>query len=567
MALNSEDFSALLASLNTEAGQDKFLESMRAASEVEKYVIALVKERKFTITGDDSHLSVRCIIDRAAKIDQPRKYDFQDEDVNEKDFLRSITGMLPDGFSGLRHTAEDLRNAIAGTTSVTFTARDQKCYDCAKPLRLTLCGTNLHLDCETACENNSTFSVEIDFPTGEVVFADWPFLFNELKNEGWLDDGDDDGSESINYIKGQRQRSDVFARQGIYHHSVGNSCPTFYYNETTSEIRIGGGSYDEETDETTNPEGFTDKGSFCTDLWWVTMLDRSRYDEMVSKLPEKPSRKEMKKALKDGIATIKPGRYRFTAVPMTSDEDEDYGRVYATAEYLGPCGEVPKVRHVSEGRIRLTPRQYVIRQVKRYAILYPGTFDEARFAVMDQTFNVLGNGIRNKGEFFQHISVPEGTEISDEFMGTERTPRNGIEDYIRAPYPNFRREYCLLRDMSITEIPTDWLEEMAWFYGECQQFFASDNAGHYHNAYPSLRKDTRNTVEEWQKIADRRQGEAKTPEEFQKSWVHDYGHEYHGDISDFLTRRWNADKVKIHEFITWILAEIHAELTKRTSSQ
>lgn len=536
------------------ARRDKIHAMLHAGDDLEEHLTSIVKSRKFTITGDSSHMSVKFILGLAENIDKARTYDWQSPTVNEDEFLRNIMGMLPQKFM----TFGDTSAAIAGTAAVTFdSTRDYKCYDCAKPIRLTLKGSHIHLDCETVCENNADFYVDIDFPTGEVVYGDWPDRFSEIRDEGYIDDCDD--GESINYIKGQRQRTEGYAKQGIFHLSVGNSSPTWYYNEMTAEIVIGSKGYDEETDEPIIPAGYKKMGYFCTDLWWVTMLDRSRYDEMISKLPKKRTKKYYN--CKVETAHIKPGRYRFFLVPANGPDD-DYTRVFAEAQYLGPCGEVPKVKHISEGRVILTPRQMVIRSAARYPALYSGQFEEVRFKVMDQIFNVLGNGIRSKSEFLAHISVPTGTVISNEMPPENAEKTKWDKMYVRTPYPNFQKKYSLVGEVPLENIRTDWLEEMEWFYMECQKFFAGENVNHYPYAFPSSNTGA-STVKEWTEIAERRTAEAKSPEEFQKAWVRDYESEYHGDIEDFLTRRWAKKLSEIETFITGTIDLLHGELTNR----
>ena len=513
-----------------------------------------------------SRIPKKHILNQAANIDKPRKYDFQKENVNEEDFLRSMSGLLPNGFFGMRETPEQISSCIAGEVKLTFSgSRDYKCYDCAQPLALSLEGNNLHLSCKNVCENNSEFFVDIDFPTGEVVFGDWPDRFSEIKDEGWLDECDH--GESINYIKGQRQRCEGFAKQGIFHLSVGNTCPSLFYNEATAAIQIGNehtvpDEEDEDDDgEGIIPEGFTKLGYFCTDLWWVTMLDKSRYEEMLSKLPGERSKGYYAKKL--DVATVKPGRYRFHAVPRKLGDDGDYGNVFATAEYLGPCGEIPKVKHVTEDTVMLTPRQYTIKSAARYPTLYSGQFEEIRFQVMDQLFNVLGNGIRSKGEFLTHISVPMGTELSDELPPENGEKPKHMEGYVRAPYPNFKAEYSILNQLPMDVLTDEWLKEIQWFYTECRNFFEGPNVGHYSYAYPSSGKTPMNTVAEQEKHFERFRKEGQTEEEFNAIITKQWECEYTGDTDDFLKRRWAKELAKVKSFITKTLRKVDTELTIR----
>lgn len=547
--------------INDLVGDDSQLGlSLLAAEAMKKYITSIVKARTFTITGDETHLSVQTILRQAENIDQPREYDFQSENVNEEDFLRYITMLLPSAWS-MRCTPEDIMAAIEGTTSVTFNGSSEfRCYDCAKPLTLTVNGNNLHVGSESACEKNSEFYVDVDFPTGMVVFGDWPDRFSEIRDEGYLDECE---GESINYLKGQRQRTEGFAKQGIFHLSVGNTSPRWYYNAATGEIQIGADGYDEESEEYVAPEGFESMGYFCTDLWWVTMLDKSRYDEMLSKLPGGRDKKYYTKDTE--VATIKPGRYRFFSQGPDLDDD-GYSRVYAKAQYLGPCGEIPKVRHVSEGKVALTPRQYAIANATRYPTLYNGQYEEIRFSVMDQLFNVLGNGVNSKGDFLLQISAPEGTEIPDELPPESAEKPAHMKDYVRAPYPNFEEKYSILWTIPLDVVPTDWLHEAVWFYDKCNEFFLSDMAGHYSGAYPPLRKDALKTVAEQEKQFEKYRKEGQSEEEFNAIISKNWECEYTGDTEDFLKRRWEQRLNAALKFIDKTQKRIHAELTSRQAS-
>lgn len=551
MTADTDDFSDLLDTLNSDSYKEKMDEILKAALALRKHVTDSIKARQFTITGDTSHPSIQWILNQAANIDKPRKYKWQDENVHEEEFLRSIKSLLPDGF-GVFLKPEEVAAAISGESPLLATGRfsDFKCYDCAKPVRLVVKGTNLHLSCGHECENNGDFFVDIDFPTGEVVFADWPDRFSEIRDEGYLDECDE--GTSINYIKGQRERTEGFAKQGIFHLSVGNTCPSLYINPKNNRIRIGKGA-----------KGYQEVGTFCTDLWWVTMLDKSRYDEMVSKLPAERNTGYYKKNLE--IAKVKPGRYRFYAVPRPRGADDDgYASLFAKAEYLGPCGEVPKVQSVEEGKIILTPRQFIVMQSKRYPTLYRGQLENVRFSVMDQTLNVIGNGIRSKGEFLSHISVPAGTQVSDVLPPENAERPKYMEDYVFTPYPNFNKQYSLVWRMPLAAIPTAWLEEAVWFYGECQKFFAGPDANNYSYAYPPAKQNSSNGLARWQEIVDRRRAEGQDDAQLAASMTKDYEVEYRGDLEDFLIRRWAKEKAKIDAFITETLTLLHGELTSRT---
>jgi len=302
-------------------------EIMKGVRLLKTHIKTIIKDRSIIVTGDTDHLSIVYILKQFANIDKPRKYDFQDVDVHEKDFIYSIDTMIHDFL--IINDNELFAKALAGEEWFTVGGTyEQRCEDCAVKLGFRFKGNEVHLIGAKPCENNLKFSLEVDFPTGEVVFSDWPDRFSELTSAGILDGAD---GESINFLKGQRQRSDVFARQHIFHQSVGNSSPTWFYNKETAQIRIGE-IYDD-GNEVEPEEGFEKAGWFCTDLWWVTMLDKKYYDIMISKLCTERNKNYYEKKLE--TAKIKPGKYRFTCYSR-SDEDND---VYTTAEWIGEADQ------------------------------------------------------------------------------------------------------------------------------------------------------------------------------------------------------------------------------------
>lgn len=308
------------------------IQMLRSADVVEAHLTDITKKRTIVLTGDTDHLSIAHIIHKLfAKIDEPKKYDFQDDDVNERDFLRSLLYCVP-SYIMRGDITQQLSDAIDGKEWLELpVSREYKCYDCAQPLKLSFKGNEVRITSEKACYHNHTFTIEVDFPTGEVVFDDWPARFSEARDAGFIMEPKD--GESVNYLKGRRAATDSYAKQQIVHHFVGNTCPTFFVNKETGAIQIGS-RWDEEQDEHVTPKGMEDVGCFCTDLWWVTMLDRKFYDDIVTKLPGNKSDKYYSKELH--ITHIPPGRYRFTCYGRTDDDME----MFMTGERIGDASKV-----------------------------------------------------------------------------------------------------------------------------------------------------------------------------------------------------------------------------------
>lgn len=75
----------------------------------------------------------------------------------------------------------------------------------------------------------------------------------------------------INTTKGIIETMDHYAKQGMLHGFVGNSCPGVYLH-SDGYINIGC-DHNIETYEPIIPEGFKKLTSICTDLWWYSIVD------------------------------------------------------------------------------------------------------------------------------------------------------------------------------------------------------------------------------------------------------------------------------------------------------
>jgi hypothetical protein len=175
---------------------------------------------------------------------------------------------------------------------------------------------------------------------------------------------------------------------------------------------------------------------------------------------------------------------------------------------------------------------------------------------MDHIFNCIGNGIRNKGEFFSHISIPAGQELPP-FATTGK-----VEKIERSPYPNFQENYSLLYEMDIKDIPTDWLETALWFYQESEQYFL-EGASNYSYAYPSSARSTDADEKSYSVAINGYRKEGMTDAEWHAAVSKAYECEFTGDLSDFRTRRWAKEKDRILVFITKTVNMLKTELGER----
>lgn len=512
---------------------------------VANHLTKIVKNRSIVLTGDMSHLSIDHMInDTFANIDAPRKYEFQEMNVHESDALRALLWTLPDYMLPMHITAEDVEQAIAGKAWLETSDMERgntKCYDCAQPIGMKFKGTCVEVHCKTACEHHREFSVEIDFPTGVVVFADWPEHFNDFEEAGLLTRN----KESVNYLKGQRQTTDNYARKQILHHFVGNTCPSWYFNAHTNTIQIGANGYNEDTGEDEIAEGFEHKGHFCTDLWWVTMLDEQYYNTMLAHAGLTENTKG-----KCERAQIPPGRYRFTCYGRTDD-----GQVNARGERIGECGEAP-VFEAAHGRTIMSVVEAAGHSRGQYPTINTGDDVSAMFGFLDQNLNVIGNGIRNYGDFLSHHSL----DVDEPMLGTAFEWNTNSTVVVRSVYPNFKKEYSLVWKIPLEHLPTDWLDAAVWFYTACGVYF-EQGAENYAYAYPSKE---RNGDKDMLAALNRHRTEGMTDAEFFARVEQEYGVPFDGDIVAFSTERWRQERQRIGEFIAETLRHLNTELQNRT---
>lgn len=520
------------------------IDSWELREKIANHLTHIVKNRSIVLTGDTSHLSVDHMInDTFANIDSPRKYDFQDMNVHEQDALRSLLWVLPEYMLPMHITEDDVEQAIAGKAWLDtheFPRGSNKCYDCAQPMGLKFKGACVEVFCQNACEHNREFSVEIDFPTGVVVFADWPDHFEDLEAAGILTSN----NESVNYLKGQRQATENYARTHILHHSVGNTCPSWYFNAQTNAVQIGVNGYNEDTGEGVIEDGFEHKGNFCTDLWWVTMVDEQHYMSMLAQAGVDEIDND-----KNERAHITPGRYRFTCYGRRED-----GQVNVRGERIGECGEAP-VFEAAHGRTILSVGEAAGHSRAQYQAINQGDDVSAMFGFLDQNLNVIGNGVNNYGDFLAHHSVAEGETA-------QGTPMQwSVDSAVKVcdVYPNFQKNYSLVWTMPLKFFPTDWLEAAVWFYKNCGTYFENGGAG-YHSAYPST---NRNLDGDMLAAMNKHRTEGMSDRDFYAVVSEKWGAWFDGGIVAFNTERWRRERERIGAFIDETLLQLNTELHNR----
>lgn len=215
-------------------------------------------------------------------IDKPKENDWEDDNHNEKELINTIINISRFLFLIQVITTEMVEHAISGISELKIEGDAfHRCNDCGQILSLSVCGNKLHITGDTVCENNRYYTIDIDFPTGEVVCADWPDRFSEIPNFR-------KHNFDVNRISGKRKCSEYYAQHNMLHMFVGNTCPSVCFSYDTNRFMIGCDvTCDEDSgDDIENPlfTGFTAIGGICTDLWWTSLIDKVFYDKLIADL-------------------------------------------------------------------------------------------------------------------------------------------------------------------------------------------------------------------------------------------------------------------------------------------
>lgn len=246
---------------------------------------------------------------------------------------------------------------------------------------------------------------------------------------------------------------------------------------------------------------------------------------------------------------------------------------------------------VRKERRLLTPQEYVARQVLSYPSLYAYEDKEtAKYAVLDQLLNVIGNGIRDSLELKREVYALKEVVVDFEraekyykepiFIGYTKSKKTAgysfpdsessigyvleedkhlhpdVEVWIdskpkqeipgvNCPYPNFKEEYSLLYKSDFKSITSpEWVAAAIWYYEESLKFFEGEYSAHYSYAYPCAT----------QQESEYQLCEMKNRLETQYKWDHEaiskaYMAPFDGDVEKFMSIRWKSEKKRIIEFI------------------
>ncbi len=267
----------------------------------------------------------------------------------------------------------------------------------------------------------------------------------------------------------------------------------------------------------------------------------------------------------------------------------------------------------------MTPKQLLAKSLIDHPPLYAfKNKRDAKFAIYDQIFNVIGSGYETKEDFFDNFMFKESEQeklnydidkffasevplyfayskldpmfksfgveagLSESFIGLlskeEVEKRDDVaathtgvrRDEPKTPYPNFSKEYSILyKEDDLSFLSNDWLKEAKWFYKECQDFFKSDRVYDYHYYFPR-EEETR----KWEKLInsyEKRFAQMKDPDDsletYHKKISEAYELEYKGDTKAFIKERGYENVREALGFIDETLEKIDSELSLRQSKK
>lgn len=204
--------------------------------------------------------------------------------------------------------SKDLLELVSMRSGAVF--QDEYCYDCGKNIVYVLDGDTIRATSEQPCFKENEITVDIQVPSGKLLFADW--FENGSAVMGHLDDENHD----IKSRKGVASRIHRYASENVAHFLVGNTCPDVYQEENT--LYIGSNEKNKNAKE---------MGYVCTDLWWVTACDEAIYIKMAEKVNQ-PITEDIETA--HVVVYVEPGAYRLRYFGRHTSDG-----LFATLEKIG----------------------------------------------------------------------------------------------------------------------------------------------------------------------------------------------------------------------------------------
>lgn len=307
--------------------------------------------------------------------------------------------------------------------------RDLSCPFCDQRLHFGYDGKRLVVMSDPCPYPNGLVTEwELNVPSGKIAIA------NSLRD--WFPSPED---YSVNSLLGQHLTTLGYAKVGMSHGFVGNTCPHVYQSEDKFVI----GSYteylwdDDAEEDYPNPEPCPwgeDVAGICTDLWWYSIVDHA---ELLRRVDHYTNAKIEWDKIE--IIDVKPGVYRFRHPAGTNSGATIVE--YATFEWVRDSD--PLVDYVGQEKVKnFTALEVLIENCLSWPVLYmdlghddPREKDRNAIIKMWEAFPMerkisclardadhvmctLGNGIEWHENGFPRIIVSEEARRLAETMGT-----------------------------------------------------------------------------------------------------------------------------------------------------
>lgn len=250
----------------------------------------------------------------------------------------------------------------------------------------------------------------------------------------------------------------------------------------------------------------------------------------------------------------------------------------------------------------MTPQEYVNANVNAYPSLYASKNPKLR--IMDQLFNVIGNGVRNFEDaitkthdhkiekptekyldgsklfyvYTEYKTINMGDRIRkfpigrpiDEIISEEEKSKypdalfiecgSRFNDDKFSPYPNFNEQYSLIwTDENALSIMSDeWKAAAHSYYSAMLDFFNNPKTVYnYHHAPPFHDEDKmKRKIEEQEKMFNAKRTDDMSDADFYEMVEREWEHPYNGNTREFIIDRWEKEHQRIIDFILKTLERI-----------
>jgi hypothetical protein len=203
-----------------------------------------------------------------------------------------------------------------------------RCYVCGKRIGITFDGKIF--GAETVCQYPDglpEYSMRLAVPSGKIVagndFRDEyePCASERIVYGTILEKELESFRYDVDTDMGCRQVFMFYAKRGLAHGFIGNSCPGVYRIDDDT-LTISQCRHDEDYKITDLPGDHV--GGICTDLWWYSLAD---YDDLARRCGGDPSKG-------NDVIDVKPGTYRVTHRTHKVNRDDNVTDHYAVIKRI-----------------------------------------------------------------------------------------------------------------------------------------------------------------------------------------------------------------------------------------